>query len=76
MLPAFRTDTHLVPVYLRPLGLTGNVAEEANERAGITCNKNGIPIDPEKPMVSSRIRLGTPACTTRGFRAAEFEQVG
>ena len=70
------TDTHLLLVDLRPKGLTGNVAEESLERAGITCNKNGIPFDPEKPMVTSGIRLGTPAGTTRGFGVAEFQAVG
>jgi len=70
------TDTHLMLVDLRPKKLTGNVVEELLERAGITCNKNGIPFDPEKPMVTSGIRLGTPAATTRGFGTAEFQQVG
>jgi glycine hydroxymethyltransferase len=70
------TDTHLMLVDLRPKKLTGRAAETALGRAGITCNKNGIPFDPEKPMVTSGIRLGTPACTTRGFGAAEFREVG
>ncbi len=70
------TDTHLVLVDLRPKALTGNVAERALERAGLTCNKNGIPYDPEKPMVTSGVRLGTPAGTTRGFGRAEFRTVG
>ncbi|MGY0218471.1 serine hydroxymethyltransferase [Endozoicomonadaceae bacterium StTr2] len=70
------TDTHLVLVDLRPKGLKGNQVEEALERAGITCNKNGIPFDPEKPMVTSGIRLGTPAGTSRGFGEAEFRQIG
>jgi glycine hydroxymethyltransferase len=70
------TDTHLMLVDLRPLGLTGRDAEQALERAGITCNKNGIPFDPQKPTVTSGIRLGSPAATTRGFGAAEFRQVG
>ena len=70
------TDTHLLLVDLRPKGLTGVVAEESLDRAGITCNKNGIPFDPEKPTVTSGIRLGTPAATTRGFGAEEFRQVG
>ncbi|MDJ0971523.1 MAG: serine hydroxymethyltransferase [Kiloniellales bacterium] len=70
------TDTHVVLVDLRPKGLTGKQAEESLDRAGITCNKNGIPFDPEKPMVTSGIRLGTPAGTTRGFGPAEFRQVG
>ncbi|GAA0569931.1 serine hydroxymethyltransferase [Caenispirillum bisanense] len=70
------TDTHLMLVDLRPKALTGNVAEHSLERAGITCNKNGIPFDPEKPTVTSGVRLGTPAGTTRGFGVAEFTQVG
>src|SRR5215472_8368908 len=70
------TDTHLMLVDLRPKRLTGKVAEAALGRAHITCNKNGIPYDPEKPTVTSGIRLGTPAGTTRGFGVAEFRQVG
>jgi len=70
------TDTHLMLVDLRPKGLTGKAAEESLDRAGITCNKNGVPFDPEKPMVTSGIRLGSPAATTRGFGAVEFRQVG
>ncbi|WP_299377263.1 serine hydroxymethyltransferase [uncultured Kiloniella sp.] len=70
------TDTHLMLVDLRPKGLTGNIAEESLDRAGLTCNKNGIPFDPEKPMVTSGIRLGTPAGTTRGFKDAEFKKIG
>jgi glycine hydroxymethyltransferase len=70
------TDTHLMLVDLRPKGLTGNIAEAALERAGITCNKNGVPFDPEKPTVTSGVRLGTPAGTTRGFGVAEFQAVG
>jgi glycine hydroxymethyltransferase len=70
------TDTHLLLVDLRPLGLTGRAAEQALERAGITCNKNGIPFDPQGPTVTSGIRLGSPATTTRGFGNAEFRQVG
>jgi glycine hydroxymethyltransferase len=70
------TDTHLMLVDLRKKGLTGKVAEAALERARITCNKNGIPFDPEKPTVTSGIRLGTPAGTTRGFGIGEFRQVG
>jgi len=70
------TDTHLMLVDLRPKRLTGKVAESALGRAHITCNKNGIPFDPEKPAVTSGIRLGTPAGTTRGFGIAEFRQVG
>ncbi len=70
------TDTHLMLVDLRPKRLTGKVAELALGRAHITCNKNGIPFDPEKPMVTSGVRLGSPAGTTRGFGVAEFKQVG
>jgi glycine hydroxymethyltransferase len=70
------TDTHLMLVDLRPKRLTGKIAEAALGRAHITCNKNGIPFDPEKPTVTSGIRLGSPACTTRGFGAAEFREVG
>ena len=70
------TDTHLMLVDLRPKGLKGNVTEESLERAGITCNKNGIPFDPEKPMVTSGVRLGTPAGTTRGFGNEEFIKIG
>jgi glycine hydroxymethyltransferase len=70
------TDTHLMLVDLRPKRLTGKVAEAALGRAHITCNKNGIPFDPEKPTITSGIRLGSPACTTRGFGIAEFRQVG
>src|SRR5918992_1507809 len=70
------TDTHLMLVDLRPKRLTGKVAEQALGRAHITCNKNGIPFDPEKPTVTSGIRLGTPAGTSRGFGIAEFRQVG
>jgi glycine hydroxymethyltransferase len=69
------TDTHLLLVDLRPLGLTGRDAEQALERAGMTCNKNGIPFDPQKPTVTSGIRLGSPAATTRGFGVAEFRQI-
>src|SRR2546425_4454669 len=70
------TDTHLMLVDLRPKRLTGKVAEAALERAHITCNKNGIPFDPQKPAITSGIRLGTPAGTTRGFGIAEFQEVG
>jgi glycine hydroxymethyltransferase len=70
------TDNHLMLVDLRPKNLKGNISEKALQRANITCNKNGIPYDPEKPMVTSGLRLGSPACTTRGFGAAEFRQVG
>ena len=70
------TDTHLILVDLRPKNLTGNISEKALGRAHITCNKNGIPFDPAKPMVTSGIRLGAPAGTTRGFGTAEFRDVG
>lgn len=70
------TDNHLMLVDLRPKGLKGNVSEKALVRAGLTCNKNGIPFDPEKPFVTSGLRLGTPAATSRGFGVAEFKQVG
>ncbi|WP_439121874.1 serine hydroxymethyltransferase [Marivita sp.] len=69
------TDTHVVLVDLRPKGVKGNATEKALGRAHITCNKNGVPFDPEKPMVTSGIRLGTPAGTTRGFDEAEFRQI-
>src|SRR5262245_12281113 len=70
------TDTHLMLVDLRPKRLTGKVAEQALGRAHITCNKNGIPFDPEKPTVTSGVRLGSPAGTSRGFGIAEFRQIG
>ncbi|MBT6983136.1 MAG: serine hydroxymethyltransferase, partial [Rhodospirillaceae bacterium] len=70
------TDTHLMLVGLRPKALTGDIAEAAMERAAITCNKNGVPFDPEKPTVTSGVRLGTPAGTTRGFGVEEFQAVG
>ncbi len=70
------TDTHLMLVDLRPKGLTGKQAEASLERAGITCNKNGIPFDPERPTVTSGVRLGSPAATTRGFGVGEFRLVG
>jgi len=70
------TDTHLILLDLRPKKLTGNVSEKALGRANITTNKNGVPFDPEKPMVTSGIRLGAPAGTTRGFGVAEFQEVG
>jgi len=70
------TDTHLALIDLRPKGLKGNAAEESLERAYVTCNKNGVPFDPEKPMVTSGLRVGAPAATTRGFGAAEFRKVG
>ncbi len=70
------TDTHLTLVDLRPKGLTGNITEVSLEHAGITCNKNGIPFDPQPPMITSGVRLGTPAGTTRGFGQDEFIQIG
>ncbi|MEL6371377.1 MAG: serine hydroxymethyltransferase [Pseudomonadota bacterium] len=70
------TDTHLALIDLRPKGVKGNAAEDSLERAGITCNKNGVPFDPEKPAVTSGIRVGSPACTTRGFGLAEFRETG
>jgi len=70
------TDTHVILVDLTPKQLTGKAAEASLGRAGITCNKNGIPFDPESPFVTSGIRLGTPAATSRGFGTAEFTQVG
>ena len=70
------TDNHLMLVDLRPKGIKGNVSEKALVRAGLTCNKNGVPYDPEKPFVTSGIRLGTPASTTRGFGISEFQEVG
>ncbi|MBB4209989.1 glycine hydroxymethyltransferase [Rhodothalassium salexigens DSM 2132] len=69
------TDNHIVLVDLRPKGITGKAADEALERAHITCNKNGVPFDPEKPFITSGIRLGTPAGTTRGFGIAEFRDI-
>jgi glycine hydroxymethyltransferase len=69
------TDTHLLLVDLRPKGVKGNAAEKALGRARITCNKNGIPFDDEKPTITSGVRLGTPAGTTRGFAEAEFRQI-
>jgi len=70
------TDTHVALIDLRPKGVTGRDAEQALERAYITCNKNGVPFDPEKPMVTSGIRVGSPAGTTRGFGVEEFTQIG
>jgi glycine hydroxymethyltransferase len=70
------TDTHLMLVDLRSKNLTGKVAEEALGRAQITTNKNGIPFDPQPPSITSGIRLGSPACTTRGFGVKEFQEVG
>ncbi|MCK0137947.1 serine hydroxymethyltransferase [Aliiroseovarius sp. F47248L] len=69
------TDTHVMLVDLRPKGVTGNIVDKALGRAHITCNKNGIPFDPEKPTVTSGIRLGTPAGTTRGFGESEFREI-
>ena len=69
------TDTHVLLVDLRPKGVKGNATEKALGRANITCNKNGVPFDPEKPTVTSGIRLGSPAGTTRGFGEAEFRQI-
>ena len=70
------TDTHLLLVDLRPKGVKGNATEKALGRAHITCNKNGVPFDPEKPTITSGIRLGSPAATTRGFGEEEFRQIG
>ena len=70
------TDTHLMLVDLRPLNLTGKDAEASLERAALTCNKNAIPFDPEKPAITSGLRLGTPAGTTRGFGVDEFTMIG
>ena len=69
------TDTHVLLVDLRPKGVKGNATEKALGRANITCNKNGVPFDPEKPTVTSGIRLGSPAGTTRGFGESEFRQI-
>ena len=70
------TDTHLVLIDLRPFGLTGKEAEISLGKANLTCNKNGIHYDEQKPWITSGIRLGTPACTTRGLGLAEFKLVG
>ena len=70
------TDSHLMLVDLRPFKVKGNLAAESLSRANITCNKNGIPFDDESPMITSGIRLGTQAATTRGFGLKEFEKVG
>jgi glycine hydroxymethyltransferase len=70
------TDSHLMLVDLRPKGVTGKAAEAALERANITCNKNGVPFDPEPPTRTSGVRVGTPAGTTRGFGPAEFKRIG
>jgi glycine hydroxymethyltransferase len=69
------TDTHVMLVDLRPKGVKGNATEKALGRAHITCNKNGIPFDPESPTITSGVRLGTPAGTTRGFGEPEFRQI-
>ena len=69
------TDNHLMLVDMRPIGMTGKEAEHILDEAGITCNKNGIPFDPEKPFVTSGIRLGSAACTTRGFVEEDFAKV-
>ena len=69
------TDTHILLVDLRPKGVKGNATEKALGRARITCNKNGVPFDPEKPMVTSGIRLGSPAATSRGFGETEFRKI-
>jgi glycine hydroxymethyltransferase len=69
------TDNHLMLVDLRPFGVTGKVAQEALDRAGITCNKNAIPNDPEKPFVTSGLRLGTASCTTAGMGPGEMREV-
>ncbi|TAF15369.1 MAG: serine hydroxymethyltransferase [Alphaproteobacteria bacterium] len=70
------TDNHIVLVDLRPKGLTGNIAADSMERAGLTCNKNAIPFDPQPPTITSGVRLGTPAGTTRGFGVEEFRAIG
>jgi glycine hydroxymethyltransferase len=70
------TDNHLMLVDLRPKKLNGKISEASLEHAGITCNKNGIPYDTEKPTITSGVRLGTPAATTRGFGVEEFREVG
>ena len=70
------TDTHVILVDLRPKDITGRAAEKALGRANITCNKNGVPFDPQKPTITSGIRLGSPAGTTRGFGQEEFKQIG
>ena len=70
------TDTHLMLVDLRPFGVKGNIASDSLSRANITCNKNGIPFDTESPMITSGIRLGSQAATTRGFGLKEFEKIG
>src|SRR5262249_61669091 len=69
-------DPHWIRVDLRSMGIPGRDAEKSLERVGITCNKNGVPFDPEKPTVTSGVRLGSPAATTRGFGTDEFQTVG
>ncbi len=70
------TDTHLLLADLRPKNLTGKAAEQSLERAAMTCNKNAVPFDPQKPTITSGIRLGSPAATSRGFGGDEFQQIG
>ena len=70
------TDTHLLLVDLRSKGVTGRIVEASLERSGITCNRNSIPFDPEKPNITSGVRLGTAACTTRGLKPADFDALG
>jgi glycine hydroxymethyltransferase len=70
------TDNHMVVVDLRKSGITGKIAANSLDKAGITCNKNSIPFDQTSPLITSGIRLGSPACTTRGFKEKEFEQIG
>ncbi len=70
------TDSHLLLVDLRPKNVTGKTTEASLDRAHMTANKNAIPFDPEKPFITSGIRLGTPAATSRGFGVAEFREVG
>ena len=70
------TDTHLLLLDLRSKGITGKLAETALEESGMTCNKNSVPFDPQKPTVTSGVRLGTAAGTSRGFRKQEFHQIG
>ncbi len=69
------TDTHLILIDLSPKGLTGKAAEKALEKAGITVNKNMVPFDPQKPMTTSGVRVGTPAVTTRGMKEAEMKKI-
>ncbi len=70
------TDSHLALIDLRPKGVKGNAAEQSLERSGMTCNKNGVPFDPEKPTITSGVRVGSPAGTTRGFGVTEFQEIG